>query len=326
MRVWFDELTIAPGKSQSRQMDVGLQKARAGVVLLTPAYVAGRFWTERELGALLGKETLIPVLHKVTFAEVKEYSGILPDLAGFETARDTVEVIAQKIAAAVLGDAGTPPHQRRLGRPSSPRRQRPASTSRSPGSVPAPGSAFQGQGIGRGRSGCTGLAAAREDLKHGPRQRIGERAFCFRLTSVVRAAGRAGIGGGRIDLCRLAQVPRFERALVYVISHGPRPSDCSDIDVLHAEGMRLGSLGRCQHLLRTLVGHAAVQTFERCDHPSRAVGATGSGHGDLHPRRLRAPRNLSVCLMHPEPKETTIRPWAAGSSSLSSSASLALLG
>ena len=102
--VWFDELAITPGKSQALQMDKGLQKARVGIVLLTPAYVAGRFWTERELGALLGKETLIPVLHTVTFDEVAEYSGILPDLAGFETARDSVEVIAQKIAAAVHGD------------------------------------------------------------------------------------------------------------------------------------------------------------------------------------------------------------------------------
>jgi hypothetical protein len=102
--VWFDELTIVPGKSQALQMDKGLQKARAGIVLLTPTYVAGRFWTERELGALLGKETLIPVLHNVTFEQVAEYSGILPDLAGFETSRDPVQVIAQKIAAALLAE------------------------------------------------------------------------------------------------------------------------------------------------------------------------------------------------------------------------------
>jgi hypothetical protein len=43
---------------------------------------------------------LIPVLHGVNFDEVAQYSGILPDLAGFETARDSLEVIAQKIAAA----------------------------------------------------------------------------------------------------------------------------------------------------------------------------------------------------------------------------------
>lgn len=102
VRVWFDEIAIVPGKSQALQMDQGLRKARAGLVLLTPAYLVGRFWTERELGALLHKNTLIPVLHGTTFKEVAEYSGILPDLAGFETARDDIETIAEKIAAAVL--------------------------------------------------------------------------------------------------------------------------------------------------------------------------------------------------------------------------------
>ena len=100
--VWFDEVAIVPGRSQSLQMDAGLRKARSGIALLTPAYLAGRFWTERELGALLCKETLIPVLHTVTFSDVKEYSGILPDLAGFTTAQDGIQDIAKKIAAAVL--------------------------------------------------------------------------------------------------------------------------------------------------------------------------------------------------------------------------------
>ena len=100
--VWFDEVAIVPGRSQSLQMDAGLRKACSGIALLTPAYLAGRFWTERELGVLLSKETLIPVLHNVTFDDVKEYSGILPDLAGFTTAQDNVLDIAQKIAAAIL--------------------------------------------------------------------------------------------------------------------------------------------------------------------------------------------------------------------------------
>jgi hypothetical protein len=100
--VWFDEVAIVPGRSQSLQMDVGLRKARSGIALLTPAYLAGRFWTERELGALLSKSTLIPVLDNVTFDDVRQYSGILPDLAGFSTASDSIEDIAHKIAAAVL--------------------------------------------------------------------------------------------------------------------------------------------------------------------------------------------------------------------------------
>lgn len=108
--VFFDEVVIVPGKSQSLQIDKGLRSARCGIALLTPAYLAGRFWTERELGALLHKSTLIPVLHNVTFAQVAEYSGILPDLAGFETARDSIEVIAAKIAAAVLPNDVTEAH------------------------------------------------------------------------------------------------------------------------------------------------------------------------------------------------------------------------
>lgn len=103
--VWFDAVTIQPGKSQALQMDRGLQSSRCGITLLTPAYLAGRFWTERELGALLHKETLIPVLHGVTFEDVAEYSGILPDLAGFETRTDSIRTIAEKIAAAVLASA-----------------------------------------------------------------------------------------------------------------------------------------------------------------------------------------------------------------------------
>lgn len=100
--VWFDEVAIIPGKSQSLQMDSGLKKATAGIAVLTPAYLAGRFWTERELGVLLNKEILIPVLKGCTFEDVKEYSGILPDLAGFVIDLDeTVETVALKIAPAV---------------------------------------------------------------------------------------------------------------------------------------------------------------------------------------------------------------------------------
>ncbi|MEU1260764.1 toll/interleukin-1 receptor domain-containing protein [Streptomyces sp. NPDC054829] len=100
--VWFDEVAIRPGKSLALQMDQGLRRAHAGVAVLTAAYLTGRFWTERELGALLHKSTLIPVLHNVTFEDVAQYSGILPDLAGFSTEHDAVRDIAEKIAAAVL--------------------------------------------------------------------------------------------------------------------------------------------------------------------------------------------------------------------------------
>ena len=102
VRVWFDEVAIVPGVGQGAPDGSGLAKAHCGIALLTPAYIAGRFWTERELGALLGKKTLIPIFHGITIKQVKEYGGILPDLAGFETARHSVAEIADKIAETVL--------------------------------------------------------------------------------------------------------------------------------------------------------------------------------------------------------------------------------
>lgn len=105
LRVWIDDASMHLGKSVARQIDQGLSRARAGIAVLTPAYLTGRFWTERELGALLHKETLIPVLHGVTFDDVKQYSGILPDLLGFTTRENSVPEIVVKIASAMLDPA-----------------------------------------------------------------------------------------------------------------------------------------------------------------------------------------------------------------------------
>jgi hypothetical protein len=78
-----------------------MRKAGSGIALLASAYLAGRFWTEREPGALRGKSTLIPAPHNVRFGDVKEYSGILPDPAGSTTASDSLAEIATS------DDAGT---------------------------------------------------------------------------------------------------------------------------------------------------------------------------------------------------------------------------
>jgi hypothetical protein len=102
--VWFDERAMRLGQSQSLQMDRGLTNARGGVVLLTPAYLEGRFWPERELAALLHKPTVIPVLHNVTFGQVAAYSAILGDLHGLSTEHHTPSEIAALITDAVLDE------------------------------------------------------------------------------------------------------------------------------------------------------------------------------------------------------------------------------
>ncbi len=99
---FLDTAEMIPGKSVARQLDRALGRARTGIVVITPAYLTGRFWSEMELGALLHKDTVIPVLHNVTFADVAKYSTLLGDKHGFTTAEDSVQEIAAKIASALI--------------------------------------------------------------------------------------------------------------------------------------------------------------------------------------------------------------------------------
>lgn len=99
--VWFDDDAMKVGRSMSRAMDLGLARSRAGIVVVTPAYLAGRFWPERELGALLHKDIVVPVLHNVTFEQLGDVSPFLADTKGFTTAGEDPAGIAAKIFAAV---------------------------------------------------------------------------------------------------------------------------------------------------------------------------------------------------------------------------------
>jgi hypothetical protein len=99
--VWFDEARLVLGESQSMQMDRGIAGSRVGVVLVTPAFLKGRKWTERELGAMFSTDRrVIPVVHGVTFDEIAAYSPFLADRAGL-TLDDGVADAAQVIADAL---------------------------------------------------------------------------------------------------------------------------------------------------------------------------------------------------------------------------------
>lgn len=93
--------TFQAGKSITMQMNEGLRTSRAGVVVCTPAFLEGTLMSERELGALLHKDTVIPVAHGVTFEEISDRYPLVGDLLGYETAVDSISVIAEKIAYAV---------------------------------------------------------------------------------------------------------------------------------------------------------------------------------------------------------------------------------
>lgn len=102
LSVWFSEVELKMGVSLSRQIDRALAKCKAGLVLVTPAFLTAvetGTWAEKELGVLLGSDRVIPVLHEVSFADLRRVSPMLADKVGLSTAEEPLGSIAEKIAA-----------------------------------------------------------------------------------------------------------------------------------------------------------------------------------------------------------------------------------
>ena len=92
------------GQNIARAIDRGIACSRIGVVLVTPTAIAGRPWVEKEFSALLdGKETVIPILHEVTLAQLQAYSPLLHLQKGLNTTDRTVEEIAKLIVSTLNG-------------------------------------------------------------------------------------------------------------------------------------------------------------------------------------------------------------------------------
>ncbi|MEQ1702819.1 MAG: toll/interleukin-1 receptor domain-containing protein [Ilumatobacteraceae bacterium] len=104
--VWFSENEVQLGTGLARQLDAGLRVSKIGIVLVTPAMLASlrsRGFADQELGVLLTAGRAIPVLHDVTFDDLRNESPLLAARAGLSTAEATLDEVAAKIAEAVLG-------------------------------------------------------------------------------------------------------------------------------------------------------------------------------------------------------------------------------
>ncbi len=102
---WFSEEDVDLGTNLARQLDRGIRCSRVGVVLVTPAMMMalrqGGF-ADQELGALLATNRVIPVLHEVTFEELRGESPLLAARVGLTTAESSLDEVAEKIADRVL--------------------------------------------------------------------------------------------------------------------------------------------------------------------------------------------------------------------------------
>jgi len=107
VRVWFSEKDVPLGTPLLRQIDKGLAKSRAGIVLVTPALLKSlksEGIADKELSALLATDRVIPVAHGTTFEALRDVSPLLAARSGLSTAESSLENVATKVADVALLD------------------------------------------------------------------------------------------------------------------------------------------------------------------------------------------------------------------------------
>ena len=104
VKVWFSEKDLGLGVPMMRAMDKGLAASRIGLVLVTLALLARlpkESVADKELSALLAGNRLVPIVHNTTYEALRNVSPLLASRSGLDTAEDSMEVIASKIAELV---------------------------------------------------------------------------------------------------------------------------------------------------------------------------------------------------------------------------------
>ena len=104
VRVWFSEKDVGLGVPLLRAVDKGLANSRIGIVLVTPALLARlpkETIADKELSALLAGDRLVPIVHETTYEALRDVSPLLASRTGLDTAEESMEDVAAKIAELV---------------------------------------------------------------------------------------------------------------------------------------------------------------------------------------------------------------------------------
>ena len=102
--VWFSEKDVALGTPLLREIDKGLAKSRVGIVLVTAAFlrrIQGQSIADKELSVLLSRDQLIPIVHGITYEDLRDVSPMLASRSGLSTGENIMADIAAKLAELV---------------------------------------------------------------------------------------------------------------------------------------------------------------------------------------------------------------------------------
>lgn len=103
LKVWYDKSKLKLGDRMHQKIDIGLNKSKYGIVVLSPNYIAEeKYWTKTELDGLFQLESvngkrIIPIWHNLQKKEVMAFSPIIAGKLAASTATQTPAEIAKQI-------------------------------------------------------------------------------------------------------------------------------------------------------------------------------------------------------------------------------------
>ncbi|BCX46820.1 molecular chaperone Tir [Haloferula helveola] len=105
LRVWHDEFALIPGDSLSESIDLGLNRCRFGLVVLSEHFF-GKRWTRYELSQLAARErdgsnVLLPLWFGIDEDIVRSFSEPLADRCAFISDGSELLALAERIFQAV---------------------------------------------------------------------------------------------------------------------------------------------------------------------------------------------------------------------------------
>lgn len=103
LTVWYSEFSLKVGDSLRQSIDRGLAHSRFGVVVLSKHFFE-KHWPQQELNGLAtresgGQKVILPVWHKVTVEEVRQFSPMLADRLAVSTDEGQAQVVKRLLEA-----------------------------------------------------------------------------------------------------------------------------------------------------------------------------------------------------------------------------------
>ncbi|NMF90991.1 toll/interleukin-1 receptor domain-containing protein [Aromatoleum petrolei] len=101
VRVWYDNFELTLGDSLRKSIDRGLANSRFGIVILSHSFFS-KHWPQMELDGLVARESngvkvVLPIWHRVSAAQVQQYSPLLAGRLAVSTDQGLEHVVQEVV-------------------------------------------------------------------------------------------------------------------------------------------------------------------------------------------------------------------------------------